>query len=73
MELSAHTLMAIYAHPDDEAFGTGGTLAQYAADPDCLPDQLAGACHPHRVSKVYYRVLPEEQVAAMLGGTGPRR
>ena len=25
------TLMAVHAHPDDEATGTGGVLARYAA------------------------------------------
>jgi len=29
--INQRTLLAVYAHPDDEAFGTGGLLAHYAA------------------------------------------
>jgi LmbE family N-acetylglucosaminyl deacetylase len=29
--MSKLTLMAVFAHPDDEAFAVGGTLAKYAA------------------------------------------
>jgi mycothiol S-conjugate amidase len=30
--LNKQTLLAILAHPDDESYGTGGTLARYAAE-----------------------------------------
>jgi len=32
MDADALTLMAVHAHPDDEASSTGGTLARYAAE-----------------------------------------
>jgi LmbE family N-acetylglucosaminyl deacetylase len=62
----------IYGHYDHIAVHRWATIAaDLAADPDCFPEQLSGTCSPHQVSKVYYRVLPEEQVAAMIQGDKP--
>ncbi len=56
----------IYGHYDHIAVHRWATIAvDLSADPDCFPEQLKDACHPHRVSKVYFRTLPEAQVAAM--------
>ncbi len=32
MNVGERSLLAVFAHPDDESFGTGGTLARYAAE-----------------------------------------
>ncbi len=34
--MMSQTLLALFAHPDDEAFGTGGTLARYADAGVCV-------------------------------------
>ncbi len=62
----------IYGHYDHIAVHRWATIAvNLAADPDCFPDQLAGACELHQVSKLYYRVLPMAQVASMADGDRP--
>lgn len=49
--MSKHTLLATMAHPDDESFGPGGTLARYAAEGVevhicTLTDGAAGTADP---------------------------
>ncbi len=62
----------IYGHYDHIAVHRWATIAaDLAADPDCFPNQLADACQPYQVSKVYFRALPQEQVAAMSEGGKP--
>ncbi len=62
----------IYGHYDHIAVHRWATIAvDLAANHDCFPDQLSGVCQPHQVSKVYFRTLPEEQVAAMSEGDQP--
>jgi LmbE family N-acetylglucosaminyl deacetylase len=61
----------IYGHYDHIAVHRWATIAvELAADPDCFPDQVAGTCQPHLVSKLYYRVLPKDQVADMADAQG---
>jgi LmbE family N-acetylglucosaminyl deacetylase len=76
-ELRPHVLVTfgpdgIYGHYDHIAVHRWATIAVgLAADPECFPDQLAGTCQPHQVDKLYLRVMPEEQVAAMAEGGMP--
>ena len=54
----------IYGHYDHIAVYRWATIAaNMAADPDCFPDH--DICEPHQVSKLYFRVLPQDQVASM--------
>jgi LmbE family N-acetylglucosaminyl deacetylase len=62
----------IYGHYDHIAAHRWTTIAvNLAADADCFPHHASGACEPHQVSKVYYRVLSQETVDAMSEGNGP--
>jgi LmbE family N-acetylglucosaminyl deacetylase len=56
----------IYGHYDHLAVHRWATIAvELAADPEWFPEQLCDTCHPHQVSKLYFRTLTQEQVAAM--------
>jgi len=62
----------IYGHYDHIAVHRWATIAfELTADPDCFPDQLDSACELHQVSKLYFRVLSEERLAALSEDGGP--
>ncbi len=62
----------IYGHYDHIAVHRWATIAfELAADPDCFPHQLDAACKLHQVSKLYFRVLPEERLADLSEEGGP--
>jgi LmbE family N-acetylglucosaminyl deacetylase len=64
----------IYGHYDHIAVHRWATIAfDLAVDPDCFPGQVEDGCVPHQVSKLYYRVLSEERLAAMSDEEGPPR
>ncbi|HJX38985.1 MAG TPA: PIG-L deacetylase family protein [Anaerolineae bacterium] len=63
----------IYGHYDHIAVHRWATIAfDLASDPECFPGQLANGCDPHLVSKLYFRVLSEDRLAAMSEDEGPR-
>jgi LmbE family N-acetylglucosaminyl deacetylase len=76
-EIRPHVLITfgpdgIYGHYDHLAVHRWATIAyDLAADPGCFPNQMAGACQPHQVSKLYFRALTEAQVTAMSVGGKP--
>lgn len=62
----------IYGHYDHIAVHRWTTIAvDLAAEVDCFPHHIRGSCEPHEVSKLYYRVLPQEYVNAMAEDNKP--
>ena len=60
----------IYGHYDHLAVHRWATIAyDLAADPDCFPER--DACQPHQVSKLYYRVMPQEMLDTWNHEGGP--
>lgn len=56
----------IYGHYDHIAVHRWATIAyDLAADPACFADVPGEPCQPHQVSKLYYRIMPQEQVETM--------
>ena len=63
----------IYGHYDHIAVHRWATIAfDLASDPECFPGQLAINRDFHQVSKLYFRVLSEDRLAAMSEDGGRR-
>ncbi len=63
----------IYGHYDHIAVHRWTTIAvDMAADADCFPHHVDDVCEPHQVGKVYFRVMPEEQIEAREERDEPR-
>ncbi|MDQ4075049.1 MAG: PIG-L family deacetylase [Chloroflexota bacterium] len=72
------TLLAIFAHPDDESFGSGGTLAKYAAEGVdvhvCIVTDGAAGSYDEEFVQGYESIAQRraeelERAAAVLGVT----
>ncbi|MGD2142955.1 MAG: PIG-L deacetylase family protein [Anaerolineae bacterium] len=58
----------IYGHYDHIAVHRWTSIAvDLASQADCFPHHIDGACEPHQVSKLYFRVMPQEQIEARRG------
>lgn len=79
----ARRLLLVHAHPDDETLTTGGTIARYAADPDCdvtvvtctlgeegevIPSELAELAPDRGDQLGGYRVHELDRALTALGG-----
>lgn len=63
----------IYGHYDHIAVHRWTTIAvDMAADSDCFPHHVSDTCEPHQVSKLYFRVMPEEELKAREENGEPR-
>lgn len=64
--MTERTLLAIFAHPDDESFGPGGTLAKYAAEGVDVHVAIATDGAAGSVAEEYEG--PREELAAVRKG-----